>query len=69
MLTRRGIAAVAIAAAALAIGGQASAQGRLVVYSANDANLDRFVFEAFTRETGIEVDPVEGGSGVVFRRG
>jgi iron(III) transport system substrate-binding protein len=68
MLTRRGMAAVAIAAAALTIGSPAAAQGRLVVYSANDANLDRFVFEAFTRETGIEVDPVEGGSGVVFRR-
>jgi iron(III) transport system substrate-binding protein len=68
MLTRRGIAALAIAIAALAPGGPAAAQGRLVVYSANDANLNRFVFEAFTRETGIEVEPVEGGSGVVFRR-
>jgi iron(III) transport system substrate-binding protein len=68
MLTRRGIAACAIAVAALALAGPAAAQGRLVVYSANDANLDRFVFEAFTRETGIAVEPVEGGSGVVFRR-
>jgi len=68
MVTRRGIAACAIAVAALALAGPAAAQGRLVVYSANDANLDRFVFEAFTRETGIAVDPVEGGSGVVFRR-
>jgi iron(III) transport system substrate-binding protein len=68
MLTRRGIAALAIVIAALAPGGPAAAQGRLVVYSANDANLNRFVFEAFTRETGIEVEPVEGGSGVVFRR-
>jgi iron(III) transport system substrate-binding protein len=68
MLTRRGIAVLAIAIAALAPGGPAAAQGRLVVYSANDANLNRFVFEAFTRETGIEVEPVEGGSGVMFRR-
>jgi iron(III) transport system substrate-binding protein len=68
MLTRRGIAALAIVIAALALGGPAAAQDRLVVYSANDANLNRFVFEAFTRETGIEVEPVEGGSGVVFRR-
>jgi len=68
MVTRRGIAACALVLAALALAGPAAAQGRLVVYSANDANLDRFVFEAFTRETGIAVEPVEGGSGVVFRR-
>jgi iron(III) transport system substrate-binding protein len=67
MPTRRGLAGL-IAAAALMFGGPAAGQGRLVVYSSNDANLNRFVFEAFTRETGIEVDPVEGGSGVVFRR-
>jgi iron(III) transport system substrate-binding protein len=68
MLTRRSVAALAIAIATLAPCGPAAAQGRLVVYSANDANLNRFVFDAFTRETGIEVEPVEGGSGVVFRR-
>jgi iron(III) transport system substrate-binding protein len=53
---------------ALAPASPAGAEGRLVVYSANDANLNRFVFDAFTKETGIQVDPVEGGSGVVFRR-
>jgi len=69
MPIRRLAAAFLIVATALAFGGTpARAQGKLVVYSANDANLDRFVFEAFTRETGIEVEPVEGGSGVVFRR-
>ncbi|HXW24998.1 MAG TPA: extracellular solute-binding protein [Xanthobacteraceae bacterium] len=67
MMPRRGIAAWAIAIAALAAGA-AAAQGRLVVYSANDANLNRFVFEAFSRETGIAVEPVEAGSGVIFRR-
>jgi len=68
MLSRCGIAALATAVAMFAVGGPAVAQGRLVVYSANDANLNRFVFDAFTRETGIAVDPVEGGSGVMFRR-
>ena len=68
MMPRRGIAAWAIAIAALAAAGAAAAQGRLVVYSANDANLNRFVFEAFSRETGIAVEPVEAGSGVIFRR-
>jgi len=68
MLTRRGTAVIALAIAMAALAGPAGAQGRLVVYSANDANLNRFVFDAFTRETGIDVEPVEGGSGVVFRR-
>ena len=69
MLTRRRMGALLAAGAALAIGrAPARAQGKLVVYSANDANLNRFVFEAFARETGVEVEPVEGGSGVVFRR-
>jgi iron(III) transport system substrate-binding protein len=68
MLTRRGIALIAFVVATAALAVQAGAQGRVVVYSANDANLNRFVFDAFTRETGIDVEPVEGGSGVVFRR-
>jgi len=68
MQTRRTIAGLMLAAAVSAAGGPAAAQGKLVVYSANDANLNRFVFEAFTRETGIQVEQVEAGSGVVFRR-
>ena len=60
MLTRV-IAVCLVAFAALAGAGAAIAEGRLVVYSSNDANLNRFVFDAFTRETGIPVDPVEGG--------
>ena len=67
MLYRRTIAALLIAAA-VALPGAAFAQGKIVVYTANDSNLNRFVFEAFTRETGIQVEPVEAGSGVVFRR-
>jgi len=46
----------------------ARAAGKVVVYTSNDSNLNRFVFEAFTKETGIEVESVEAGSGVVFRR-
>jgi iron(III) transport system substrate-binding protein len=64
-------AAILIAAALAASGvafGQGKAGGKVVVYTANDSNLNRFVFEAFTRETGIQVEPVEAGSGVVFRR-
>lgn len=57
-----------VGAAAMLIATSAAAQDTLVVYSANDANLNRFVFEAFARDTGVTVEPVEAGSGVVFRR-
>ena len=67
MLTRQ-IAMLLVAGAAMAFNDPAAAQGKVVVYSANDANLNRFVFEAFTKETGIQVEQVEAGSGVIFRR-
>ncbi|HZP79183.1 MAG TPA: extracellular solute-binding protein [Pseudolabrys sp.] len=57
-----------VAALSLALAGPAYAQGKLVVYTSNDANLNQFVFDAFTKETKIEVEPVSAGSGVVFRR-
>ena len=41
---------------------------KVVVYTSNDSNLNRFVFDAFKKETGIEVEQVEAGSGVIFRR-
>ena len=68
MFTRRGIAKLMLAGTASVLGRDAQAAGKLVVYTANDANLNRFVFEAFAKETGIDVEPVEAGSGVLFRR-
>src|SRR5205814_7532155 len=68
MLTRRTMAKLMLAGAAGAVSSKARAAGKVVVYTSNDSNLNRFVFEAFTKETGIEVEPVEAGSGVVFRR-
>src|SRR5262249_26311695 len=69
MLIGRALSAFLFAVlGSLSIAAPAGAQGKLVVYSANDANPNRFVFDGFTRETGIAIDPVEGGSGVVFRR-
>ena len=67
MFTRRTITLL-VAGASIALAGPAAAQGKVVVYTSNDSNLNRFVFEAFKKETGIEVEPVEAGSGVVFRR-
>jgi iron(III) transport system substrate-binding protein len=58
-----------LAGAATVLGRRsARAAGNVVVYTANDSNLNRFVFEAFSKETGIDVEPVEAGSGVLFRR-
>ena len=68
MLGRRELTALVAAAAVLGFAEPAAAQNKVVVYSANDSNLNRFVFEAFTKETGIQVEQVEAGSGVVFRR-
>jgi len=64
MLTRRNT--LLLAAMSIAFAAPAAAQGKVVVYTANDSNLNRFVFDAFTKETKIEVEPVEAGSGVVF---
>jgi iron(III) transport system substrate-binding protein len=57
-----------LAGAASVISSGAHAAGKVIVYTSNDSTLNRFVFEAFTKETGIEVEVVEAGSGVVFRR-
>lgn len=66
-MLNRTIAALVVAALSLA-GGPAFGQGKVIVYTSNDSNLNRFTFEAFTRETGIAVEPVEAGSGVILRR-
>ena len=68
MLTRSSFVALIIVGAVLGINGPALSQSKVIVYSANEANLNRFIFEAFTRETGIVVEQVEGGSGVIVRR-
>jgi iron(III) transport system substrate-binding protein len=68
MLTRRTMAKLMLTGAVGVVSRSARAAGKVVVYMSNDSNLNRFVFEAFTKETGIEVEPVEAGSGVVFRR-
>jgi iron(III) transport system substrate-binding protein len=49
-------------------GGAAQAQKKLVVYTANDSTLNDLVFGEFKKETGIEVEPVAAGSGVLIRR-
>src|SRR4051812_16827750 len=45
-------------------GTAATAQQKVVIYSSNDDTLHKLVFAAFTKETGIAVEPVSAGSGV-----
>jgi iron(III) transport system substrate-binding protein len=60
--------ATLLIAGASAASGPAMGQGKVIVYTSNDSNLNRLRFEAFKKETGIEVEQVEAGSGVIFRR-
>src|SRR6185437_15434704 len=46
----------------------AQAQQKIVIYSSNDDTLHKLVFPAFTKETGIAVEPVSAGSGVIVKR-
>ena len=46
----------------------ARAEQRLVIYSANDSTLNDLVFDAFTKETGIKVESISTGSGVLMKR-
>ena len=64
----RRFAVLLITLVAVAMGGAVKAQNKVVVYSANDGNLNRFVFDNFTKETGIAVEGITAGSGVLFRR-
>jgi iron(III) transport system substrate-binding protein len=65
---------IAILARALALGvsllaaGTAFAQQKVVLYSANDDTVNKLVVEGFTKATGIRVDVVSTGSGVLIRR-
>ena len=68
MSSIRGLVTLASLLGALCAGGAAQAQKKLVVYTSNESTLNDLVFGAFKQETGIEVEPVAAGSGVVVRR-
>lgn len=68
MSTIRWLVTLASLLGALSAGGAAQAQKKLVVYTSNDSTLNELAFSAFRKETGIEVEPVAAGSGVVMRR-
>jgi iron(III) transport system substrate-binding protein len=49
-------------------GGARAADREIVIYSSNDATLNQLVFSTFSKETGIAVQPVEAGTGVLVKR-
>lgn len=62
------LAAVTLSLASLALSGIAQAQQKLVVYTSNDSTLNELVSAAFGKESGIQVEMVSAGSGVVVKR-
>lgn len=67
-MTMRNLYAAAAAVVLAAIGSGTAQADEVVIYSANEATLDKLVFDAFTKETGINVQPVTAGSGVLMKR-
>ncbi len=64
----RSIGLAALAAGAIAWTSASMAEQKIVVYSANDDTLHKLAFAAFSKETGIVVEPVSAGSGVLIKR-
>ena len=65
------VGALGLAVLALAnvcLGFKVEAQQKVVIYSSNDDTLHKLAFAAFTKETGIAVEPISAGSGVVMKR-
>jgi len=61
------IAAVAVAVI-LGCTGAAAQQRGIVIYSSNDATLNKLVATEFSKATGVPADVVSAGSGVVMKR-
>jgi iron(III) transport system substrate-binding protein len=60
---------LAIAAAIAVTCGASSANAqRLVIYTSNESTLNDLVSKAFSAETGIPVDVISAGSGIVIKR-
>lgn len=67
-MKRSGMTALAVAAA-LGWAGAAQAQQKgIVIYTSNDATLNKLIATEFTKATGVQADVVSAGSGVVIKR-
>lgn len=62
--------ALAACAAAVLLGwaGVAAAQERVVLYTSNEATLNKLVATEFQKATGVELNVISAGSGVVIKR-
>src|SRR5690606_2877924 len=68
-MNRGNLAVMAGAAAALlGFAGAASAQQRVVLYTSNEATLNKLIATEFQKTTGIEVNVISAGSGVIVKR-
>jgi iron(III) transport system substrate-binding protein len=68
-MTRNNFGLAACAAAALlGWAGLAGAQQRVVLYTSNEATLNKLIASEFEKATGIAVDVISAGSGVVIKR-
>ena len=68
-MSRRNFVVMAGAAAALlGIAGVAFAQQRVVLYTSNEATLNKLIASEFQKATGIEVNVISAGSGVIVKR-
>lgn len=65
---RRVTFSMVVLALAAATVGSALAADQVVLYSANDDTVNKLVAEGFKKESGMTVNVVSGGSGVLFRR-
>jgi iron(III) transport system substrate-binding protein len=57
-----------LALAAIAAAPAMAASDHVVLYSANDDTVNKLISEGFKKETGITVNVISTGSGVLFRR-
>jgi len=64
----RALAFAVLAAASGLLATPGEAQQKVVIYSSNEDTLHKLVFSAFTTETGVQVEPVTAGSGVLIKR-
>ena len=57
-MKRIGMTVVAVAAVALGFAGTAQAQKPIIIYTSNDATLNKLVATEFTKATGVQADVV-----------
>src|SRR5512139_1774185 len=68
MMNKGNFAVVAGAAVFLGFTSAACAQQRVVLYTSNEATLNKLIASEFQKATGIEINVISAGSGVIVKR-